>query len=276
VPPPAGVFPGDLLARRRAGGSLDSLRSDPHAWEGSLYGALRPEAAAGARLVFWSEAGLFVLKDDEAAFLARAAAFARVSGVVLIAGVAVFTPGEGYYENLLVAFDPSGAMVARYHKARPVPGDPERGADRTIPVFQTTLGKIAGAVCSDANFPDLIARAGRDGAGLLIIPASDWRAIDPVHTRMALVRGIENGCSVVRQTNKGLSAAADRQGRMLAASDYFRADPRTMVAQVPVHGVGTLYPHAPNALPYACIAALALIALRRFGSRGPPPEGASP
>ena len=35
---------------------------------------------------------------------------------------------------------------------------------------------------------------------MILVPASDWRAIDPLHTHMALLRGIESGCSVIRQT----------------------------------------------------------------------------
>jgi apolipoprotein N-acyltransferase len=66
---------------------------------------------------------------------------------------------------------------------------------------------------------------------------------------MALMRGVENGCSVVRPTNKGLCAAADYQGRILAVTDFFRTSPCVMVAQVPVRGVRTLYPRAPDLLP---------------------------
>ncbi len=268
VTPPARLKPWDLLSHAYRGATLDSLRTLLHAHEDSLFAAVRREAAAGARLVLWSEVGVFVLKDDEAGFQARASAVAREAGVHLVVGVAVFTPGQGYYENELMAFDPAGAVLARYHKARPVPGDPERGADRAIPVFDTGLGRMAGAVCFDADFPALIASAGRARADLLVIPSSDWRAIDPVHTRMALVRGVENGCSVIRQTNQGLSAAADDQGRILAASDFFHNDAHVMVAQIPSRGVRTLYPVAPQLFPYACLAALAyraasLVAMRR-------------
>lgn len=167
-------------------------------------------------------------------------------------GIAVFTPGQGYYENVLLAFDSTGTRLGSYHKARPVPGDPERGADPAIPVFETSLGRIAGAVCFDADFPDLIRKAGRERADLLVVPSSDWRDIDPVHTRMALLRGVENGCSVVRQTNKGLSAAADQQGRILAATDFFRTTPCVMVAQVPARGVRTPYARFPDLLPLIC------------------------
>lgn len=257
VTPSSRLSPGELLSRPRSGDALETLRSDLQAHQDTLFAWAGREARAGARLVAWSEVNAFVMKDEEERFLARAAAFSREAGVHLVAGFAAFTPGAGYYENELAAFDPAGAMLARYHKARPVPGDPERGADKAIPVFQTSLGRVAGAVCFDGDFPELIRRAGRERADLLVIPSSDWRAIDPVHTRMALVRGIENGCSVVRPTNRGLSAAADFQGRILATTDYFRAKPCVMVAQVPARGARTLYPRIPDFLPLLCFGTLA-------------------
>jgi apolipoprotein N-acyltransferase len=91
----------------------------------------------------------------------------------------------------------------------------------------------------------------------MVVPSSDWREIDPLHTRMALLRGVENGCSVIRPTHKGLSAAADYQGRILAATDHFRASSRVMVAQVPSRGVWTLYPRLPGLLPVLCLGVLA-------------------
>ncbi len=272
VPTPERLSPWDLIQERREGSALAAVRADLRTHHDSLFAAVRREAAAGARLVVWSEANAFVLADEAPAFEQRAAAVARETGVYLIIGLAVFTPGQGYYENLFVAFDPSGARLARYHKARPVPGDPERGADAAIPVFETSFGRIAGAVCFDGDFVDLMARAGREHADLLVIPSSDWRAIDPIHTRMALLRGVENGCAVVRPTNKGLSAAADHQGRVLATADFFRSRPNVMVAQVPVQGVRTIYARYPNLMVYFCALQLLLSVVRRFKRR--PQSGA--
>jgi apolipoprotein N-acyltransferase len=259
-PWPPELSPGELLSRPRSGASLDSLRAQLHAHQDSLIGSLRREAAAGARVVAWSEVDAFVLRGEEIEFDRSLARLARETGASVIVGAAVFTPGQGYYENLLLAFNPDGRMLARYHKARPVPGDPERGADRVIPVFDTPVGRIACAICFDGDFPDLIARAGRERAEVLVVPASDWRAIDPIHTRMALVRGVENGCSVARQTNRGLSAVADYQGRLLASVDFFSSEPCVMVAQIPSRGVRTFYARFPLLLPLLCAGALIVLA----------------
>jgi apolipoprotein N-acyltransferase len=251
---------GDILRRRREGAALDSLRGQLEGLRASLFARAEREANAGAQIVFWSEANAVVLHSDVEAFLAQGSELAQGLGVHLGMAFAAVTPGDGYYENRLAIMSPTGEKLADYHKARPVPSDPERGADRHLPVVDTPLGRIAGAICFDADFPSLLRDAGEAGAGILIVPSSDWKAIDPIHTRMALVRGIENGCSIVRQTNQGLSAAADPYGRILASVDFFRSRTCVMVAQVPVRGVRTPYSRVGDLFAWLCIVALAMFA----------------
>ena len=250
---------GDLLGHKRDAAGTERARATLAMLHDSLLAAADREAAAGARIVFWSECNAVVMKSDEASLIARGEALAQARGIYLGMALASFTPGAGYYENLLVIVCPEGKTIARYHKARPVPGDPERGADLHLPVVPTAYGKMAGAICFDGDFPSLMHDASAGGAGLLIIPSSDWRAIDPIHTRMALVRGIENGCAVVRQTNKGLSAAADAQGRILASMDFFKTRNHVMVAQVPTHRVRTIYRRVGDLFSWLCVGGLLIV-----------------
>ena len=259
---------GDLLHRRRDAAGVDSLRARLGALHDSLLAIAAREADAGAKIVFWSEINGLVLKDDEAEFIARGERLAEQHGIYLGMALATFTPGEGYYENQLVIACPEGRTIARYHKANPVPGDPERGADKHLPVVETAYGRVAGAICFDADFPKFIHEAGRGRAGLLIISPSDWKDIDPIHTRMALVRGIENGCAVVRQTNQGLSAAADAYGRVLASEDFFHTRPSVMVSQVPTHRVRTIYRKVGDLFAWICVGVLVVFAVVAIGQRG--------
>jgi apolipoprotein N-acyltransferase len=55
----------------------------------------------------------------------------------------------------------------------------------------------------------MMRQAGQAGAGILLAPAHDWAAIDPVHTQKATFRAIENGVGLVREANEGLSLAVD-------------------------------------------------------------------
>ena len=70
--------------------------------------------------------------------------------------------------------------------------------------------------------------------------------IDPVHGHMAVFRAIENGMSLVRQVEGGESIAVDPYGRVLAQTNFFGSTDRTLVAQVPVKHVPTLYTSIGN------------------------------
>jgi apolipoprotein N-acyltransferase len=114
------------------------------------------------------------------------------------------------------------------------------------------------------DFPRLIAQAGRHRTGILLSPASDWRAIDPRHTQISSFRAIEEGFNLVRQTNAGLSAAYDYQGHTLAAVDAYTSPNADLIAEVPTQGTLTVYSVLGDWFAYLCIAALlALVILAR-------------
>ncbi len=68
------------------------------------------------------------------------------------------------------------------------------------------------------------------------MPSHDWRAIDPLHGQMSVFRAIENGVSLFRQADQGLSIATDPYGWVLAMEDHFTSSEWVMVAQVPIQG----------------------------------------
>ena len=75
----------------------------------------------------------------------------------------------------------------------------------------------------------------------MLIPAFDTKKIDDFHTRVAPLRGIENGYSTVRQSNEGSSISADYLGNTLTYQNYYRTEDRVMISDVPVRGKTTLY-----------------------------------
>jgi apolipoprotein N-acyltransferase len=101
----------------------------------------------------------------------------------------------------------------------------------------------------------------------MLVPASDWKDIIPLHQPMAEFRAIENGAALFRITRWGGSGAIDPYGRRLAWMDDFGTQDNVMVAQVPMRaGVRTLYARFGDVLAWACVAglvaALGLLAVR--------------
>jgi len=77
----------------------------------------------------------------------------------------------------------------------------------------------------------------------------------------------------VRQTTNGLAMTVDYEGNVLAKSDYFATDPQVMVADVPIHGVRTIYATIGDLFAWLSVAGLVVligvaIARRRTAGEG--------
>ncbi|RKH69472.1 apolipoprotein acyltransferase, partial [Corallococcus interemptor] len=204
------------------------------------------EAAKGAKLLLWSEGNAVVLAAELDALVARGSALARERSVWLGMSVASLTPdAERMLRNELILVGPEGKVAWRYVKSRPVPGwEAEHSiAGSTEPAVSQApgVGVLGGAICFDGDFPGVFASASARGLELLLLPSSDWKGISPLHTRQAVFRAVEQGFSMVRQVNQGLSVAVDGYGRVYGELDHFTAEERVLRAELPVGRVPTLY-----------------------------------
>ena len=214
-------------------------------------------AAAGARIIFWSEANLVITEDNEQAFMKRAADFARSHGVYFAPAMVVLRYGQTISDNKIVMFAPDGTRAFTYVKT--ISWYPT-GSDGILKIVDTPYGRIGSAICFDMDFPAFIHRLGAMRADIVLVPAFDRERIRPFHTEVGLMRGLENGFSVVRQTNDGTSMAIDGSGRVLARQEFFETSDRLMLADVPTRRVPALYPLIGESFSYAgMVLALALI-----------------
>jgi len=203
----------------------------------------RQQAAAGAAIVVWSEASTAVLEKDETKFSTAASQLAKQNNIYLAASVVVLRergqkPAQPM-ENKIIVFGPDGDNLGQYVKTKSLWNENNVDGEGLPLVIDTQHGKIAFAIGFDMDFPPLIRSAGE--ADILIAPSADWRTLSPHHSLMATFRGVENGFSVFRPTNKGMSVASDSHGRIIAQSDYFRTASHSFIADVPTGGVKTFY-----------------------------------
>jgi len=73
---------------------------------------------------------------------------------------------------------------------------------------------------------------------------------------MATYRAIENGVTLVRQADNGLSIVVDPYGRISATMDHFNNTERVMVAKAPILSAFTLYPFIGDLFAWLSMAAL--------------------
>jgi len=258
----------DAVSERMFGGQatsddMDAIQGWATAIDNDLLSRAEREMQAGAKIVFWGEANAPVLKEDEAAFLARGGGMAATYHVYFGMALGVMNRGKApSLENKLVLIQPNGQVAWEYNKARPVPG-PEAAlqvrGDGKLRALDTPYGRVSSIICFDGDFPQLLAQAGALRAAVMLDPSNDWRAIDPWHTQMVSFRAIEQGFNLIRQTSQGLSAAFDYQGRRLAAMDHYQTTDYAMVSQVPTRGVRTIYSRFGDWFAWVCLVGLALL-----------------
>ena len=221
----------------------------------------RHQARAGAAVVVWDEAGVVVKQANESLFVDRACELARQENIYLLMGLCVMhvKDARGRAFNKAVWINPQGQVVFEYLKHMVMPGGSFIAGDGRLKTDSTSFGNIAVAICMDLDHPGLIRGAGLREADILLAPSADWREIDPIHSRMAAFRAVENGFSLIRSTHEGLSAAFDYEGRTLAAADYFTSHAAPLVSYVPAKGVRTVYSAVGDVFAWLCAAALVLL-----------------
>jgi apolipoprotein N-acyltransferase len=199
-------------------------------------------ASAGAQLVVWPEAGNLIMPDEESTFMGEASSTAREHGIDLVVSYIKLVSAEPLrYENRARWLGPDGAERIAYLKHHPVPGEPAIAGAAPAPTILTRFGLATLAICYDYDFPALGRAHAQSDAGVVALPSSDWRGIDPIHTEMAALRAIEGGFSIVRATRFGLSAGIDAHGRSRGQQSTNESREPFVLADVPTTRIATVY-----------------------------------
>ena len=225
-------------------------------------------AQSGAQVVLWQEYSIAVMEEHEQEFIDRATEFANENNIYLAAAIAVFPlkyPDQPW-QNKLIWIGPDGTIIAEYLKSKPAqPLEPIISGKDEIPIFDTPYGKIASVICADLDYPSLLHQGRVYDADILLIPAQDWAAADPLHSHMSVFRAIENGVSMAKSTGGGLSIAVDPYGRTINASDFFTAGRVSMVACLPTKGICTIYSFIGDTFAWLCILGIIAMSIWAYG-----------
>jgi apolipoprotein N-acyltransferase len=219
------------------------------------------EAQGGAQLVHWPEMAVWVPADDEAEFLNRAREIARQEGIYLSMPIGKVYQDDTPWENKLLIIDPAGEIVLEHDKYGNAVAEGSKPGDGVLRTIETPFGTVSGIICNDTNHQEVVAQAGRNGTNILLSPSLEYRGIDPIHAHMASYRAIENGLTLVRQADNGLSIVTDPYGRVVASVGHFTASERVMVAQVPIYNVKTLYSYTPDYFAWLAILVFVILTI---------------
>ncbi len=135
-------------------------------------------------------------------------------------------PGEERVGNLSIVVDPSGNIVARYHKIHLYDVDIVNGPStkesaavrpgREIVAFDSPYGRMGLSICYDMRFPELYRILALRGARLIFVPANYTLFTGKDHWEVVLrTRAIENQCFIVAAGQWGVKPAFQSYGRSM-------------------------------------------------------------
>lgn len=233
-----------LLASDRA----ENMRFDgPGASEAIVERYLAESVALadrGAQTIVWPE---HLVAFREAGADANAVAietalqrFVATRNVALILGVDR-RDASGVWWNEARIYQ-ANTPVELYAKHRLLPGYESRYRPGTTwRDFTVRDQRLGVAICKDLDFTDTGRAYGQRNVGLLVVPAFDFTVDGWLHSRMALLRAVENGFALARTAKTGRLTVADAHGRILGETRSDSGAFAQLLVSCPVNASGTVY-----------------------------------
>ena len=185
---------------------------------------------------------------------------AKQTGAYIAVGVERIMPTLSRNQERI--YSPNGGFIASYNKHHLLPPwENQFTPDTKRTVLTEPSGKWGIEICKDMDFPLLSRQYSQDGVGLLLVSANDFVEDGWLHGRMAVLRGVESGFTIVRSAKLGILTATDDRGRVLAERNTIIMAPpfATAIVAVPVHHDATIYSRFGNWFAWLCV--ILLIAL---------------
>lgn len=173
------------------------------------YGAMELASLAGREIAGDLAGSIAALQEVLPRADALHAALAARHAVYICAASAPFVQSDGTVRNVARLFAPSGA-VGRQEKLVMTRFERERwhvSAGQGLNAFDTALGRIAIAICYDAEFPLLVRAQAEAGADLVLVPSCTDTFSGYSRVRVGCAaRALENQLIVVQSPTVGEAA----------------------------------------------------------------------
>ena len=209
-------------------------------------------AKKGAAVVVLTEGALRLNGPVYAPMVSYLGEVARRNRVYLIVGCT--TTQDSLARNAALVFDPAGLMVANYNKVHLVRGFEDAFTPgHQLGVFLLNTLSAGVAICKDLDFPQYIRQYGHRHTRILFIPANDFVVDDWLHSRMAILRSVENGVSLVRAARHGRLTISDYTGRVCFEASTANGQKTTLLGSVPLTYANTFYTKTGDWLGIGCL-----------------------
>lgn len=197
-------------------------------------------ALQGAKVVVLPERAININNAEDSAVMSMLKNAAIQYQVMIVSG---FTDLRNDPErNAALVFTDDGILASEYRKVHLVTGlERQFKPGSEIGLFKFK-GRHAGtAICKDLDFQDYIIKYGKNQTDILFIPAWDFEVDAWLHSRMAILRGVENGFSEVRTARQGSLTISDCYGRVKYETSCARGQSASLIGDVSIQKRNTIY-----------------------------------
>ena len=216
---------------------------------GSFLQEINTLAGQGAKVIVLPEKSVGMAEGCTDTVLQIFKHAAAIYNVFIVAGLNVI--GEHLNQNIGVVISPQGNVLLRYHKVLLIPGlESEYIPGRTAGLFTADSISSGVLICKDMDSPVWVRRYGEHGARILFVPAWDFKVDAWLHSRMAVLRGVEVGAAVVRSAQEGFLTISDDKGRIISQNASWDSPMVRLVSECPVGSGKTFYDTAGNWFPW--------------------------
>jgi apolipoprotein N-acyltransferase len=120
-------------------------------------------------------------------------------------------------------------------------------------------------VCKDMDFDRFIRQY--KTAAILFVPAWDFVRDDWLHSRMAIIRGVENGFSIARNARQGRLTISDCRGKILEEKSSADGREHVLIGTIPAKRVSTIFSSIGNIFGMLNIIAVCWVLILVFKKR---------
>ena len=198
-------------------------------------------AGQGARVILLPEKVIPVNDFTDSTITGLFSNAAHRLRVTIIAG---YTHAyKDHLENQSLVISPEGTLITNYAKVNLFEGEALEGFSpgKEPALFDLDGVRSGTAICKDLDFQQYMRRYGREHASILYVPAWDFVADGWLHDRMAILRGVENGYSIVRNARQGRLTISDPYGRVLKEASSEDRKTTDLIGTIQPRDGNTLY-----------------------------------
>ena len=199
-------------------------------------------AQQGAQVVVLPEKIVNVRTGTDSLIKSILANSATNNHIALITGYTEFI-NDSLKQNKALVISDHSKLLADYQKVNLFEGEARNGFMPGKGIATFILNDIPSgvAICKDLDYQNFMRSYSEKNVQVLYVPAWDFIKDGWLHSRMAILRGVENGYAIVRTARQGELTISDYRGEVLQETSSTNNKAASLVAKIPLQATKTIY-----------------------------------